>query len=339
MEFGKALRRMGEWQRADQAFIQAAALRPDLPEALIERARLKWSQGDVEMAEELLTEARGRYPAEPLSAVLLARLLVQRDALAAAAEVIEEAARSCPRDPMLLLAQGEVLLHRQDFVAASTCFLHAQEAGASAGASRAGLSRVALAEGNQALAQGRLTEAAFLFKRAADLNTRAADPLSQLGLVLAQLGNRRRGAQHLRRAAALQPSSAEVHYRLGCVLRDAGDVAGAAQALDRALRRNPLHLQARRALADLLAEREPGRALLLYAEELARTPSDATLWLNLGRVCLRIGDRRQAARCFAEARRLGSTEAPGPEPGAQREEAPRRVRRRNPGRGRLSKKA
>lgn len=297
LERGRALRREGDWERADALFQQAAARRPERMEPLLERARLHFSRGDVGKAEALLRGACRRHPAEALPVVLLVRLLLRRDELEAAMEALEEGYRGCPAHPLLLLSEAELHLCAQDFPRAAATLEAARAAGASSSAVRAGLGRLALGEGCERLLGGQPDVAAFCFKRAADLRPREPEPTLQLGLALLALGRPRRAAAQARRALALGERDADLLWRAGCLLRDAGDGAGAAAALERARRLDPQHSGARRALADLVAARQPARALLLYAEEVAQTPADRHLWLLLGELCERLGDRRAALRC------------------------------------------
>jgi tetratricopeptide (TPR) repeat protein len=293
----------GDPDGADRHFARAARLMPGRVEPLLSRARLSLCRGEVEQAEDLLRRALALQK-DAGAAVLLARLLVQRDALGEAEAIIGEAVGHAPDHPLLLLCQGEVLLGRGDLAAAEDCFQRAEGAGAAPLTVRACRARVRLAEGNQLFGRGLLNEAAFRYKSAADLSPGWAEPLAQLAMVLGRLGNVRRAVELCERAVALAPYAAEVQHRLGTLLRDAGAIDRAIVAFERAMQADPLHLSARRALADLISVRQPARALLLYAEEVVRTPTDAALWASLGEVCLRCGDRRQAARCFRESLRL-----------------------------------
>lgn len=306
LEYGKLLRQHGDVDGAEHAFHRAWMLDPSRPEPLLERARLHLDRGNVEQAEELLWELLQHLPACVPAAVLLCRLLLARDARTWAAAVLAGALGHRPRDPLLLLAQGELHLNERRPDEAQRCFLRAQAGGAQRAAVRAGLARAEHIHGIRLLEKGRRHEAAFRFKRAADLDQAWAEPRVQLALLLLQLGNPRRALALGSEAVRLSPASAEPHYHLGCILRQLGSLNAAAGAFDQALRLCPMGLQAwqaRRALADLLAIREPARALLLYAEEVARCPADADLWSLLGQVCQRLGDRRQAARCFRESLR------------------------------------
>jgi len=138
--------------------------------------------------------------------------------------------------------------------------------------------------GNDALAQGRLDEAADAYRRAAHAD--ASDPLAlvNLGYVLLERGETAPAAEALARASALAADRADVaadaHFLLGRAQQLLGRGEAAISSLRAALAARPIFPQATRELVQLLIGTGLADEALAAAEQAARsTPTSGALML------------------------------------------------------------
>jgi tetratricopeptide (TPR) repeat protein len=101
-----------------------------------------------------------------------------------------------------------------------------------------------------------LENAAYHFKESARLDPLRAAAYINLGAVLTRLDEHAEAARVLRQAIKIDPQRSEGYYNLGLVYRNVGDLERAASAYRETLRIDPQHADAHYNLANILKEKE-----------------------------------------------------------------------------------
>ena len=93
-------------------------------------------------------------------------------------------------------------------------------------------------------AEGELEKAAEYFRKTVQLKPDSAEDHMDLGLVLAQMGNKNESVEHLSEAVRLDPNSGAAHNNLGNVLASMGRAQLAIEHFQKALDMNPAYADA-----------------------------------------------------------------------------------------------
>ncbi len=104
-----------------------------------------------------------------------------------------------------------------------------------------------------------------------------------------------------RRAARLDPKSAAWPYYLGLAYQGLYDDEKAAGAYQQALSIDPQYAPIMVALASVIQEKEPARAISLYRRSISLCPRDARAYVGLGRLAAKATRNSDAIRLFREA--------------------------------------
>ena len=146
--------------------------------------------------------------------------------------------------------------------------------------------------------QGDLAEAAPVYEAALRRSPRDPDILYHIGLCRLETGEWAEGARHMRALLKLEPRNGAAHHALGKALVLMGKAAAGRRHFETALECDAGLIDSRIELADLALEAgRLDRAESLYRDAVARHPSDARLWNNLGKVSrlqCRQGEARDA---------------------------------------------
>jgi tetratricopeptide (TPR) repeat protein len=158
------------------------------------------------------------------------------------------------------------------------------------------------------LEQGQNGEAISLLRQAVKENDEDGDAHLLLGIALSAVPKRSEALQELKKAIALKPRSAVAWFSLGNAQARFADLALAQKAYENAVHLDPEFLQARIALALVLAQREQLSAanenLASVLSKLGEGPSAAYPHYLLGRVLLEQNHPHQALRELGAALRL-----------------------------------
>jgi protein O-mannosyl-transferase len=137
--------------------------------------------------------------------------------------------------------------------------------------------------------QGRLEDAIPLYQRAIR-HAEDSVPLTNFGMVLAQLGKLDEAAALLRRAVAVQPGSYNAQVDLGLVLTERRELKEAEEHLRRAVELNPRGASAHYGLARLLLlEGQVDEACQQFQRAIALNPVDPAIRSDLAAVLLKRG--------------------------------------------------
>jgi tetratricopeptide (TPR) repeat protein len=184
------------------------------------------------------------------------------------------------------------------------------------------LSRQGLARDYENL--GRFGEAEAQYKALLEWRPDSAEALNGLGLLLLRGGNRERALELYERVLHKDPQHADARLGMGLIHQSFGDQSRqrgddkqsvehytkSAESLEIALRRKPENVPIRAALALVYADL--GRfsdALSQLQSAAAIRPRDPLIFLNLGKVYVRMNEPEQAAEAF---RRTIEMDSKGP---------------------------
>lgn len=142
-----------------------------------------------------------------------------------------------------------------------------------------------LAQGDEALREGRAAEANQVYQEAASLAPKDARPLRRQAIVFVLQGRDLRALEHFERADPLDPgATAEELVFWATALQRQGRFRQAVRRYEEALEANPRHVPAMNNLAALLRQADPERALRLLEEAVRLEPGDGQLVYNLARL-------------------------------------------------------
>jgi tetratricopeptide (TPR) repeat protein len=131
--------------------------------------------------------------------------------------------------------------------------------------------------------------------------------LSSLGRLYLERGDAVRAGGLFETALAVHPADGAAATNLAVVRAQRGDLRGAVLLADDVLERDPLRRVTRLNSARYhlqLGDLDAAQRQFQFLSERARPAGDATAFAGLGRVALRRGDRPEAARLAAHARKL-----------------------------------
>jgi arylsulfatase A-like enzyme/Tfp pilus assembly protein PilF len=98
---GKAYFRAGEYDLAEQEFVECLNMRPDHAKPVMSLARLKSSQGEIDEARTLYRQVVEEHPDHIVAVNEFGMWLLQRGEYGEAIELLKQALRQEPRDPHL----------------------------------------------------------------------------------------------------------------------------------------------------------------------------------------------------------------------------------------------
>ena len=164
--------------------------------------------------------------------------------------------------------------------------------------------------GNEALAQGRLAQAAHCYRNAVTADPRDAAACLNLGYALGEAGQAEEAIEWLRRATELDPSQRDAHFLMARQLRAAGELDGAEQSFARAVDIDPgFDLALREQGEVLLALGDAPRARDVLARLARLRPEDPSAQAHWGLACESAGDTKQAEACYRRALALEPLQA------------------------------
>jgi len=338
---GSALMLLGDQNGARAELARAVELDPALLEARRALARIHASLGEHEYAIEQGRAFLREQPDDGATRILVAQSLVnlgKRDEAAAELAAIPESSRDADSwyaVGRMQMAQGKIdegraallkanegrpnhpeildALHRID---ARTGRLEESLARIRAAvAAEPESAKLAMLEGNAALAQRDLAGAEAAYKRAVELDPKDSAAFQRLAGFYRLTNRLDESIATLQRSLEQSPSDARLHERLATLLEYQGDTAGAMKHYEEAIGLDSSLGESKNNLAYLLAERggDLDRALDLAQEAKALLPDNPSAADTLGWVLFKrgipsaaIGYLREAVAGFsADDERLG----------------------------------
>ncbi len=156
--------------------------------------------------------------------------------------------------------------------------------------------------GNVLAKLGDTEQAVASFEAALSIDPDSPNAHGNLGVVYGMIGDGDRAVASYERALALDPEHGATHYNLGSLLLRRGEIERGAGHLERAVALNPFHVQAANNLG--VARAELGRtdeALAAYEHALALDPQHPGTLCNLGRAHERAGHASRAVARYEQA--------------------------------------
>lgn len=316
----------------------ALALQPDLSEARVLRAGVRYKLGDVESAKRELREAVAAHPKDIELRLALARLLLDVQDIAGATVQFKQVVKREPGHPDALYSLGLLAVEQQQLKQAEGYFKTLIETGKRDHEARYYLARVqeqsgelmeALA-GYERVGEGDLwldaqARAASLTAKLGDLDgarrqlqdLRVRDPSLAVrlylveGEILSQAGQLRQALELYNRALAEAPGNHDLLYARALVAERLDDLKMAEADLQRILAEDPKNFHALNALGYTLADRTDRlqEALRYIEKALALAPNEPAIVDSMGWVQYRLGNLDVAAEHFKRAYDLSRGDA------------------------------
>jgi tetratricopeptide (TPR) repeat protein len=285
MNLGHLESKRERWALAEQHYLEAARIRPNLATAWLGLGRVHMAQGrDADAAAELDLAIR-LDPSLPEAHNSLGLAAVRAGDDVSARASFERAIAARPDYVAARTNLGDLLARTGDVAGAIAQYRHAASVAPEDPSIAHSLGLALLSAGD---APGAVAALASARARAPE-DAQVADALGTARLVA---GDTSGAVDALRAAVALEPGSAEAHHHLAAALGTAGAVDDAVAEVERTLALDPHLVEAHRTAAITLAR--------------AGRPDDARRWLERGAArAHELGDPAAAAELAAAAARVG----------------------------------
>ena len=316
----------------------ALALQPNLTDARVLRAGVRYKMGDVGRAKRELADAIAAHPKDIELRLALARLLLDEQDLAGATAQFKQVVKQEPGHPDALYSLGLLAMEQRQLKQAEGYFNALIETGKRDHEARYYLARV------QEL-RGELEDALAGYERVGegdywlDAQARAASLTAQLGDVdgarrqlqalrlrdpglavrlylvegdiLSQAGELREAMELYNRVLTEVPNNHDVLYARALVAERLNDLALAESDLQRIVSEDPKNYHAWNALGYTLADRTDRlqEALKYINNAVALAPDEPAIIDSLGWVYYRLGDLEAAAEHLKRAYDLSHGDA------------------------------
>jgi len=292
----------GQWQRAEQLYLQVLEVDPEQVDAL-----------------HLLAAIAGQTDWHDRAIELLQAVLRLQPALASAHNNLGNAFAAQDRFPEAVASFREAVRLQPDFAIAHNNLGNALRAAGNLGEAVASLQEAIridndYAEAHQNLglawqALGKLVDAQASFQQAVRLKPDDPGAFIQLAVALGDQGKHADAATALRQALRLKPDDADSHFLLGASLGNQGKLTESATSYQEAIRLKPDHADAHHSLG--LVRKDQGRiaeatAAIRLAVQLR--PEEPRFHSNLCLI-LNLDPRADADAIAAESRRWNERHA------------------------------
>ncbi|HWS03773.1 MAG TPA: tetratricopeptide repeat protein [Gammaproteobacteria bacterium] len=316
----------------------ALAIEPDLTDALVLRAGVRYKLGDAQRAQQDLQAAVNAYPKNIELHLALARLLLDKQDLAGATAQFKQVIKREPGHPDALYSLGLLAMEQQQYKQAETYFRMLVETGKRDHEAWYYLARVQEQRGDlkQALlgyervgdgdywldAQARM---ASLTAKLGDMESarqqlqslRLRDPNLALrlylveGEILSEAGQLREALALYNQVLAETPNNHDVLYARALIAERLNDLKLAEDDLRRIISEDPKNYHALNALGYTLADRTDRlqEALALIEKAVALAPDEPAIVDSLGWVYYRLGNLDAAAEHLKRAYELSRGDA------------------------------
>lgn len=316
----------------------ALALQPELNEARVLRAGVRYKLGDVDGAKRELQDAVAAHPKDIELRLALARLLLDEQDLAGATAQFKQVVKREPGHPDALYSLGLLAMEQQQPKQAEAYFKTLIETGKRDHEARYYLARVQEQRGEleEALSgYARVGEGDYWLDaqaRAASLTAKLGDmdgarrQLQDLRLrdpnlairlylvegdILSQAGELRQALELYNRVLAEAPNNHDVLYARALVAERLDDLKMAEADLQRIIGEDPKNYHALNALGYTLADRTDRlqEALKYIEQAMALAPDEAAIVDSMGWVQYRLGNLDVAAEHLKRAYELSHGDA------------------------------
>jgi tetratricopeptide (TPR) repeat protein len=269
-------------------------------------ATIYYATGDLAAAERELTSLYSSPGCDAITCALLGNVHLARDEAARALELYREAASLGGDGRELSYNRGLARYLTADLDGAQAEFMAALDFDPGHARAMDGLGCVEQARGNG-------ERAVTWFESAAQADGSLCDVQEHLGEALFESGVLERAERHLERAAALDPARAEPQRLLGEIHAAREEWRAALLHWQRAVeaapappaRQTPGKDEALRGMARAcMALDRPHDAKRYLEESLEANPGNVRACLDLGTLCLRVGERRRALEHLRRAQHL-----------------------------------
>jgi predicted O-linked N-acetylglucosamine transferase (SPINDLY family) len=295
---GLLMLQTGRLQLAVQYLTRALSLRPDLEEAQCNLGIVLAKQGMIPAAITCYQKALLLRSDFPIAHLSLGNALIAQGKVD---EAIDSYRRSIEIRPDFADGHnnlGNAWSHKGNVAEAIVSYRRAIEIKGDFAAPHKNL-------GNALMAQGQVDEAIVYYRRAIELQPDFADAYSCLATALKGQGKLEEALACFDRALHLKPDYAEAHNNLGNALKEAGKRAEALASYRRAIELKPDCADAYNNLGIALHEQDQlDEAVATFRLALHHKPQFAAAYSNLGNVLGHRGECREAAQWYRRALEL-----------------------------------
>jgi predicted O-linked N-acetylglucosamine transferase (SPINDLY family) len=287
--------RRGQWQQAEQLYLQVLAVDPNQADALHVLAVISGQTGRLDRASEYLRTILRIRPGWAAAHNNLGMVYISQHRLSDAAASFREAVRL---DPTFAAAHNNLGNALGELGQPAEAAVSLQEAVRLAPAHAEAHYNL----GRAWHAQDKLREAQASFQQATHLKPNYVEAHLQLGIVLEESGDYAEAAACYQKVLHLEPDHAEAHARLGPALANVGHLQISAVRAGGVERRTPADADDYLRRGDALLEQgHLVEAIGSYRQALGCRPNFAEAHNNLGAALLKLGQVEEAEASLEQA--------------------------------------
>ena len=265
----------GEWQQAEQLYLQVLEVDPHQVDALHLLAAIAGQTGREGQAIDYLQTLLRLKPGFAAAHNNLGNALVAQGRLAEAVASFQEAVRLQPDFAVTHYNLGNALRERGQLAAAVASFQEAVRL-------QPGYAVAHLNLGNALRERRQLAAAVASFQEAARLQPDYVEAHYNLGIAFQEQGKPAEAADRFQQVLCLKPEHADAHFGLGVALERLGKLEEAVASYQQAVQLKPDYAEAQCNLGNV--RRDQGRldeAIAAYRAVLLRNPNHALIHSNL----------------------------------------------------------
>lgn len=294
---GAVLAQLGQYEAAVASYEAALRFAPKLTPVLLNLGIAHFRVGQFERAAANLERFLDQAPEHLQARRLLGLSLVELNRNDAAIAQLEKTIGAAPDDPAVLYGLGISYL-RQQYAGVNEIIERLAKL-------PTGLAAARLLRGQMLLGRFEFERALTELEAAAELDSKLPRLHYSLGLAYLKLNRNKEAVGAFEQELNRTPQDFSTLYYLAYLHEASQDLAAARRRLDAALKLEPQSPEANALLAKILVgQGKVAEALTPLEGAVAKDPADPEKRFLLARVYQQLGRRQDAAREFAEVRRL-----------------------------------